>query len=198
MAARDDFLASDHDREQAVAALASHWSAGRLDLPAFDERTAAAYAATHRAQLETLLRDLPAEPGTTLPVAAGDIARPSRRRPRMPGIRPFRMDVVLREAPEVVHDQALAHIAPMLGAAGYHIEACKRPGMIRFAATSASALPGLLAVFTGGLSLLAYVRRAERPITILCVPATTPGTTRFIAFGEAPRSVRSAFADLRD
>lgn len=197
MAARDDFLASDHDREQAVATLASHWSAGRLDLPTFDERTAAAYAATHRAQLDALLHDLPAEPDETLPVV-GDSAASGHRRPWMPGIRRFRVDVVLREAPEVVHDQALAHIAPMLGSAGYHIAACERPGMIRFSASSAPALPGLLAVFTGGLSLLAYVRRAERPITILCVPATTPGTTRFIAFGEAPRSVRRAFADLRD
>jgi hypothetical protein len=197
MAARDDFLASDHDREQAVAALTSHWTAGRLDLTAFDERTAAAYAATHRAQLDALLRDLPAEPGETLPVV-DDSAASDRRRPWMPGIRRFRVDVVLREAPEVVHDQAMTHIAPMLGSTGYHIAACERPGMIRFAASSAPILPGLLAVFTGGLSLLAYLRRAERPITILCVPATTPGATRFIAFGEAPRSIRRAFADLRD
>jgi hypothetical protein len=197
MAVRDDLLASDHDREQAVTALASHWSAGRLDLSAFDERTTAAYAATHRSQLDALLRDLPDEPGEALPVTA-DSTLPRHRQRWMPGIRRFRVDVVLREAPEIVHDQALAHIAPMLGAAGYHIVACERPGMIRFTASSASALPGLLAVFTGGLSLLAYMRRDERPITILCVPAAAPRTTRFIAFGEAPRSVRRAFADLRD
>ena len=194
MVTHDDFLASDHDREQAVTQLATHWSAGRLDLPALDERTAAAYAATHRSQLRELLRDLPDEPE---PATATLPDQPARHpRPQMPGIRRFREDVVLRKPPEAVHDQALTHIAPLLGSAGYHIAACERPRMMRFVATSSATLSRLTAVLTGALALLAFARREEQSITILCMPGPEPGSTRLIAFGEAPRSVRRAFAEL--
>ena len=64
----------DVERDQAVAALAEHYVAGRLDLPEFEERTAAALAAKTRSDLETTFLDLPA--------AAPSTARPARRRRR--------------------------------------------------------------------------------------------------------------------
>ena len=64
----------DVERDQAVAALAEHYVAGRLDLPEFEERTAATLAAKTRFDLETMFLDLPA--------TAPPIARPGRRRRR--------------------------------------------------------------------------------------------------------------------
>jgi hypothetical protein len=37
----------------------------------------------------------------------------------------------------------------------------------------------------------------EHPLTILFLPGRREGT-RIVAFGEAPRAVRKAFAELRD
>jgi hypothetical protein len=39
--------------------------------------------------------------------------------------------------------------------------------------------------------------RREHPLTILVLPGRKQGT-RIVAFGEAPRAVRKAFAELRD
>jgi hypothetical protein len=48
------------ERDRAAAALAEHFSAGRLDAMEFDERTRAAYAARTVTDLEPLFLDLPA------------------------------------------------------------------------------------------------------------------------------------------
>ncbi len=52
---------SDADREHAAAALGRHMSVGRLTMAEFENRLDAAYAATTRAELDTVLADLPAE-----------------------------------------------------------------------------------------------------------------------------------------
>ncbi len=39
--------------------------------------------------------------------------------------------------------------------------------------------------------------RMEYPLTVLFLPGGADGT-RLVAFGEAPRAVRKAFAELRD
>jgi hypothetical protein len=54
--------ASDHDREGTVEVLREAYTAGRLDLDEFDERTTAAYAAKTWGDLRGLTADLPAEP----------------------------------------------------------------------------------------------------------------------------------------
>jgi hypothetical protein len=54
--------ASDHDRESAVEVLRDAYTAGRLNLDEFDERTTAAYAAKTWGDLRELTSDLPAEP----------------------------------------------------------------------------------------------------------------------------------------
>ena len=53
--------ASDDDREQIVAQLQRHTSAGRLTLDEFSERVGLVYAAATHADLARLTEDLPAE-----------------------------------------------------------------------------------------------------------------------------------------
>jgi hypothetical protein len=140
----------------------------------------AVYAATTRAELERQLGDLPAPRGVDARAAAPPApAPPERRRLFLPGLVHFRENVELRAAPERAYDEALADIAPALGRAGYHLVASERPTMLRFMHTT-----GLL------------VRR-EHPLTMLFLPGRSEGT-RLVAFGEAPRAVRKAFAGLRD
>src|ERR1700691_4642333 len=54
--------ASDHDRESTVEVLREAYTAGRLDLDEFDERTTAAYASKTWDDLRKLFADLPPEP----------------------------------------------------------------------------------------------------------------------------------------
>ena len=54
--------ASDHDREGTVEVLREAYTAGRLDLDEFDQRTTTAYAAKTWGDLRELTADLPAEP----------------------------------------------------------------------------------------------------------------------------------------
>jgi hypothetical protein len=42
-----------------------------------------------------------------------------------------------------------------------------------------------------------FLNRREHPLTMLFLPGRNGGT-RIVAFGEAPRAVRKAFAELRD
>ena len=67
-----DLRASDEERDQAAAALAAHYSAGRLDHDELDERLRAAYAARTQSELRGLLADLPELP-------AGELAERAER-----------------------------------------------------------------------------------------------------------------------
>jgi len=62
MTADDPIRASDADREVVVAALRDAYTAGRLTMEEFDERTSAAYAARTWGELRKLTVDLPAQP----------------------------------------------------------------------------------------------------------------------------------------
>ena len=57
----DLVLASDHDRERAIASLREHLAAGRLTLEEYTERMSAALAARTTADLDAPLRELPAD-----------------------------------------------------------------------------------------------------------------------------------------
>jgi uncharacterized protein DUF1707 len=171
----DEVRVSDDDRDAAAAILGAHWEAGRLGLSELEQRVDAVYAATTRAELDRALRELPAGP----PAAATQPSARGRRRVFLPGRFDFRETVEVGAPPERAHDEALASIAPALGRAGYHLVASERPTMLRFAHRS-----GLL-------------NRHEHPLTMLFLPGRNAGT-RIVAFGEAPRAVRKAFAELRD
>lgn len=190
-----DVRASDRERDRTAALLSAHWSDGRLDLAELDRRTEAAYAATTRGELAALLRDLPGDT-VRLPVARTS-AQGRRRRFFLPGFVSFREEVELREEREVVYDQALAHIVPAMAAAGFHVVAMDRPGMLRFVRTTAPDWAPAAAILTFGAGLLAYAIRVERPVTVLLLPIREGGT-KVVAFGEAPRAVRRAFALLED
>lgn len=54
-----DIRASDAEREKTVAALQHAVGEGRITMAEFEERTAAAYSAKTRAELDVLTADLP-------------------------------------------------------------------------------------------------------------------------------------------
>jgi hypothetical protein len=68
MASDDPIRASDADREVVVASLQDAYTAGRLDLDEFDERTSAAYESKTWGDLRQLTVDLPAQP-----ILGGDV-----------------------------------------------------------------------------------------------------------------------------
>ena len=195
MSEEGDVRASDRERDRTAALLSAHWSEGRLDLAELDRRTEAAYAATTRGELAALLRDLPSDT-VRLPVARTE-DQVRRRRFFLPGFLSFREAVELRDDRDVVYDQALAHIVPAMAAAGYQVVAMDRPGMLRFVRTTAPDWAPAAAILTFGAGLLAYAIRVERPVTVLLLPIAEGGT-KVVAFGEAPRAVRRAFAMLSD
>lgn len=59
--ADDALRIGDAERAAAAAALARHWTAGRLDAEEFEQRTAAAWNARTGSALSELFRDLPAD-----------------------------------------------------------------------------------------------------------------------------------------
>jgi Domain of unknown function (DUF1707) len=74
MASDNSIRASDVDREVVVATLRDAYTAGRLTLEEFDERTSAAYAGKTWGDLRKLTEDLPSQP-----VLGSDV--PGRRLP---------------------------------------------------------------------------------------------------------------------
>jgi hypothetical protein len=109
----------------------------------------------------------------------------------------FRESVDLGASPDRAFDQALVSIVPALSTAGYHLAGTDRPTMLRFVHRRAPDWAPLAAVLTLGVGLLAFAIRVEHPLTVLFV-AGPGGGTRVVVFGEAPRSVRKAFAELGD
>ena len=94
MTADGGIRASDHDRESAVEVLRDAYTAGRLNLDEFDERTTAAYAAKTWGDLRELTSDLPAEPTLgadlrTLAPKPGMVDAPLQYRSRRPPFVPL-------------------------------------------------------------------------------------------------------------
>lgn len=119
MASDHSIRASDQDREVVVATLRDGYTAGRLTLEEFDERTTAAYGSRTWGELRQLTADLPVQPilgsdvpGRRLPAALpahpqrpGGPLPPVRRRPRAVAFLPVVMLwLVLAIASRSAHD----------------------------------------------------------------------------------------------
>ena len=92
MASDHSIRASDQDRDVVVATLRDAYTAGRLTLEEFDERTTAAYGSKTWGDLRKLTEDLPSQPvlgadvpGRRLPAALP--AHPERGRDQVPPAR---------------------------------------------------------------------------------------------------------------
>lgn len=94
MASDHSIRASDVDREVVVATLRDAYTAGRLTLEEFDERTSAAYASKTWGDLRKLTEDLPSQPvlgsdvpGRRLPSAPALPSHPERNNGAVPPVR---------------------------------------------------------------------------------------------------------------
>ena len=119
MASDHTIRASDQDREVVVATLRDAYTAGRLTLEEFDERTTAAYGSKTWGELRKLTEDLPVQPilgsdvpGRRLPAAlpahperANGTIPPVRRKPRAIAFLPIvTLWLVLAIATRNAHD----------------------------------------------------------------------------------------------
>ncbi|WP_041452193.1 DUF1707 SHOCT-like domain-containing protein [Hoyosella subflava] len=73
-----DIRVGHAERERAIAALNEHFSAGRLTLTEYDDRSARAVAATTRGDLDALFADLP-----LLPTRVGPAPPPAQQHPQI-------------------------------------------------------------------------------------------------------------------
>jgi hypothetical protein len=78
-----DLRVSDHDREQAAAALSAHYAAGRLNDAELDERLNTVYTARTESELAAVLSDLPSLPASQLEARAQFAARRRKLQRRM-------------------------------------------------------------------------------------------------------------------
>jgi hypothetical protein len=162
--------ASDAERDEVAASLAQACAEGRLSPEELESRVQRAYAAEGRDELTALLADLPAEAPRT-----ASAPRPARKRRSAPGIVAFSERADVGSDPAAAFDAALTTLVPGLGRAGYHVIATERPTLIRLERKRMLAAP--------------------HPLTIVFTRAQGGGT-RIASFGEAPRRIRKAFAEL--
>lgn len=97
--------ASDRDREAVVAVLRDAYTAGRLTLDEFDERTSAAYAGKTWGELRALTADLP-----EMPVMGADLSRPPAPPRPVPDNNPL---VMTRRAIPVTRPRRRARLWPI-------------------------------------------------------------------------------------
>jgi hypothetical protein len=80
MAETSHLRISDHDRDQAAAAIREHFAAGRLESDEIEERIQAVYAARTRRELDLLTADLP-----SLPMSAAEVRTVAAQRAQSAG-----------------------------------------------------------------------------------------------------------------
>jgi DUF1707 SHOCT-like domain len=161
--------ASDAERDDVAGALARACAEGRLSPEELEGRVQRVYAATRRPELDALLADIPKAARATA------AARPARKRHFAPGIVTFSERADVSTGRTAAFDAALSTFVPALARAGYHVVATERPTLIRLERRRRIAAP--------------------YPLTIVFTDAPERGT-RIASFGEAPRSIRKAFAEL--
>jgi hypothetical protein len=179
----DSIRASDTERERVAQQLATAAASGRLTVEELDERSAAAYAATTRGELASLMDDLPAP-------------RAGRRRARLPRV-PGRFAFSARwhgpADPSRAGADVLELLVPVFFRDGYELVhrssdrlVLERP--VRPTWTIAAAV----LLFPIGLFALRY-KSADR-VTIDLM--ARDDYTLAVAQGVAPLSIRRGLADL--
>jgi hypothetical protein len=183
----DRIRASDAEREQTVALLRAAVAEGRLSVDELDERTASAYAAATRGELELLVDDLPHE----LPAPP---AAPARRRPpRLPGRVGFSSRWRAPAGREAARADFMEFVAPPLNSFGYHLVERTPEGLV-FERKLRPVWTLLPAILLFPIGLIALLHSTTERIAIEFVERGDETTV--IAQGVAPLAVRRAFAGL--
>jgi hypothetical protein len=178
--------ASDADRDDVANQLALHCARGRLTLEEFEQRVEQAQAAQTLGELNALLRDL----------ASGDAGeRPRRPAAGPPGTRPFSTRVELDASAELIHAAALDKLAPSLHRYGYELRT-QSPGALVFERRVRPTWVPAVAILAFPVGLLALAIKETQRIVISMDARSSGERTVLTVHGNAPRSVRKAFADL--
>jgi Domain of unknown function (DUF1707) len=185
----DRIRASDAEREQTVTLLRAAVAEGRLSLEELDERTATAYAAATRGELEQLVDDLPRE----LPAPA--VARSRKRRPRVPGRISFSARWRAPAGREPAVADFLELVAPPLNSFGYQL-VDRAPERLVFERGGRPAWTIVVAVVFFPLGLIALAYKGSERIAVDFVERGDE--TSVIAQGVAPLRVRRAFSELEN
>jgi DUF1707 SHOCT-like domain len=167
--------ASDAERDEVAGALAQACAEGRLSPEELESRVQRVYAAAGRGELDALLADLPA-------TARERAASPPQRRRFFPGVRHFSERADVAAPRERAYDNALTTLVPGLGRSGYRLVSSERPTVIRLERPPS----GIVARLLG----------SPKPLTLVFTDGPRGGGTRISSFGEAPRAIRKAFAEM--
>ena len=183
----DRIRASDAEREQTVTLLRAASAEGRLSVDELDERTATAYAAATRGELELLIDDLPHE------LPAPPVERSRKRRPRIPGRTGFSVRWRAPSSRADARAEFMEFVTPSLVAFGYELVERTPEGLV----FERRVQPGwtiLVAVALFPLGLIALAYKGSERIAVEFVDRGDE--TSVIAQGVAPLPVRRAFAAL--
>lgn len=180
-----ELRASDADRDDVASQLAVHCAKGRLSLEEFEQRVEQAQSAQTIGELNGLLRDL-------APGAADEPGRRPAAGP--PGTRPFSTRVELGRSADVVHAAALEKLAPGLHRYGYELLA-QSPTALVFERRVRPTWVPVAAILAFPVGLLALAIKETQRI-VISIERQSSQRTVLTVHGNAPRSVRKAFADL--
>jgi len=183
---RGELLASDAERDAVTNELAVHCAKGRLTLEEFEQRVDEAHAARTLGELDGLLHDLAprdAADGHPRPPAAGP-----------PGTRPFSTRVELGGSADIIHAAALDKLAPGLHRYGYELRTQSSSALVFERRVRPTWVP-VVAILAFPVGLLALAVKETQRIVISMDPQGSARTVLTV-HGNAPRSVRKAFADL--
>jgi hypothetical protein len=188
MAAPDRMRASDRERESAVVELREAAAEGRLTVEELDERTAAAYAAATRGELDALLDDIP------LPeLEPAPLAPPKPKRPWFPGRTRFRARWRAPVPRAEAAKDLLEYIMPPLHTYGYELVQ-QTPEWLVFERRMRPAWTVLIAVIVFPIGLLALLHTERERIAIELIERGQD--TSIIATGSAPLRIRRAMLEL--